>query len=260
VSPSTSSIALHNVYVRFGARTVLHNIDLELSCGGFHGLIGPNGAGKSTLLGLFNGMTAASSGRVVFSGDEVSSQTVSKIRLDIAHVFQLIDIDPKIPISVYETVLAGTYGRLGLFKNPQQREKASAIRALENVGLLTLKDRPLGQLSGGERQKVAIARALAQEPKLLLLDEPTASLDWQAQRDILNLVKELQKHYAITVLMATHDLNAVATIADRVAMLKEGKILWTGDVEQAMDETRLSELYDVPITIYKHGARRVALF
>ncbi len=252
--------ALIDVCVRFGARVVLQNISFELAPGGFYGLIGPNGAGKSTLLGLFNGLTPFYSGRVSFFGESVTSQTATQIRLDIAHVFQMIDIDPKIPINVFETVLAGTYGKLGLFRRPSKREKEIALCALENVGLLRLKDRPLGQLSGGERQKVAIARALAQEPKLLLLDEPTASLDWQAQRDILELIKTLQQKYAMTVLMATHDLNAVSTIANKVAMLKEGKILWTGDIAQAMDETRLSELYDVPITVYEHEDRRVALF
>jgi manganese/iron transport system ATP-binding protein len=205
-------------------------------------------------------MTPYQSGEVKVFDERVDSKSSAKLRLKIAHVFQLSDIDPKIPISVFETIIAGTYGKLGFWRHPGTREKALAEHALKQVGLLHLKDRPLGQLSGGECQRVAIARALCQEPELLLLDEPTASLDWQAQRDILELIRDLQKQFPVTVLMTTHDLNAVASIANQVAMLKAGKILWSGGVEDAMQAERLSALYDVPITVYQQGDRKVALF
>ena len=252
--------SLEGVNVHFGKRTILQDVSLELLAGDFCALIGPNGAGKSTLLGLFNGFTPLSCGKVIFKNEEVNEKTVSRLRLKIAHVFQIIDIDPKIPVNVFETVLAGTYGKLGLFKRPGHVEKAKALEALRHVGLAGLKDRSLGQLSGGERQRVAIARALAQDPDLLLLDEPTAALDWQAQREILALVQGLQRSYAITVLMATHDLNAVSTVASKVTMLKQGRLMWAGHINEAMEPVRLSQLYDVPITIYEYNQRRVALF
>jgi manganese/iron transport system ATP-binding protein len=172
----------------------------------------------------------------------------------------MIDIDPKMPLSVFDAVLAGTYGRLGLFRKPGNRERDLARSALRTVGLVDLAHRPLGHLSGGERQRTALARALAQEPDLLLLDEPTASLDWQAQREILTLIRELIRQYPLTVLMATHDLNAVSHIATHAAMLKRGRLIWQGTTDAAMRPALLSELYDVPIALAEVGGRRVALF
>lgn len=251
---------LAGVRVSFGSRLILDGLDMALAPGDFWGLIGPNGAGKSTLLGLFNGLTRYQSGRVEFLGQPVTPRTASRLRLKIAHVFQMIDIDPKMPLSVFEAVLAGTYGRLGLFRKPGNRERELARSALQTVGLADLAQRPLGQLSGGERQRTALARALAQEPELLLLDEPTASLDWQAQREILTLIRDLIRRYPLTVLMATHDLNAVSHIATHAAMLKCGRLIWQGTTGAAMRPGLLSELYDVPITVAEVGGRSVALF
>lgn len=253
---------LRNVSASFGKRRVLHDISLTVGKGDFLTLIGPNGAGKSTLLGLFNGLTACSSGTVEYDGRAVTPKSAAVVRLNIAHVFQATDLDPKMPLTVYESVLGGTYGKLGLFKKPGTREKRLALEALEAVGLANLAGRPIGHLSGGERQRTALARALAQEPELLLLDEPTAALDWQAQREILNAVARLREQYAISVVMVTHDLNAVFSMARRVAMLKRGALLWSGPVEAAMSQTLLGSLYDVPITIVDvdHEGRKAALF
>lgn len=251
---------LRHAGVQYGKRTVLHDISLEVCRGDFWTLIGPNGAGKSTLLGLFNGLTPRTRGEAHFKGQEISQNTARRIRFSIAHVFQATDLDPKMPLSVLEAVLSGTYGRLGLFKRPGKPERALALSSLEAVGLSALAARPIGQLSGGERQRVALARALAQQPELLLLDEPTAALDWQAQREILNVVADLREKLSLSVLMVTHDLNAVFSLARKVAMLREGRLFWQGDVAQAMDERLLTELYGVPITIAEHKGRQCALF
>jgi len=251
---------LSGVRVRFGPRLILDGLDLELAAGNFWGLIGPNGAGKSTLLGLFNGLTRYQSGRVEVLGQPVTPATAPRLRLKVAHVFQSLDIDPKMPLSVFEAVLAGSYGRLGLFRRPGSRERELARSALRTVGLAELADRPLGQLSGGERQRAALARALVQEPELLLLDEPTASLDWQAQREVLTVIRELIRRYPLTVLMATHDLNAVSHIATHAAMLKGGRLIWQGESKAAMTPWLLSELYDVPVSVAEIDGRRVALF
>ena len=251
---------LEDVQVRFGRRTILRDICLTIQPGDFWTLIGPNGAGKSTLLGLFNGLTPYCSGTVEYKGRVVHPKTAPGIRLNIAHVFQATDLDPKMPLTVFESVLGGTYGRLGLFRRPGVRQKDLAMQALEAVGLSGLAERPIGHLSGGERQRTALARALAQEPELLLLDEPTASLDWQGQREILNTIAGLREHYRITVFMVTHDLNAVFSIARKVAMLKDGRLLWSGEAEEAMTREPLSALYGVPITILEHNGQKAALF
>ncbi len=251
---------LEGVSVRFGARLILDGLGLELAPGDFWSVIGPNGAGKSTLLGLFNGLTRYHSGRVEVLGRPVTAKTARDVRLRVAHVFQSVEIDPKMPLSVFEAVLAGTYGRLGLFRRPGDREKELAHAALKTVGLADLARRPLGQLSGGERQRTALARALVQEPELLLLDEPTASLDWQAQREILTLIKALVRQFPLTVIMATHDLNAVSQIATHAAMLKQGRLIWQGTTGAAMSPRLLSTLYDVPISVVKVEGRSIALF
>ena len=251
---------LENVAVDFGRRRILHDISLRVESGDFWTLIGPNGAGKSTLIGLFNALTPCGKGEVRYRGRKVTPQNASRMRLAIAHVFQATDLDPKMPLSVFESVLAGSYGRLGLFTRPGKREKELAMRSLEVVGLAHLAARPIGHLSGGERQRTALARALTQEPEFLLLDEPTASLDWQAQREILNTIAELRQQFHLTVLMVTHDLNAVFTLAQNVAMLKDGRLVWQGHVEKAMDPALLSSLYGVTITIAECEGRKTALF
>lgn len=251
---------LRHVGVCYGKRPVLRDICLNIEAGDFWTLIGPNGAGKSTLLGLFNGLTRCSQGAVLFKGATLEPGGMAAVRRQVAHVFQATDLDPKMPLSVFASVLSGTYGRLGLFRWPGKKEKQLAIRSLEVVGLAHLAQRPIGQLSGGERQRVALARALAQEPELLLLDEPTAALDWRAQRDICNAVADLRKAFNLTVIMVTHDLNAVFALAHKVAMLRDGCLLWQGSADDAATPELLSQLYDVPIQIARSGQRKAALF
>jgi ABC-type cobalamin/Fe3+-siderophores transport system ATPase subunit len=246
--------------VYLGRRRILENINLTVDAGEFWTLIGPNGAGKSTLLGLFNGLTPCRTGSVTYNGCAVTPKTARLIRPNIAHVFQATDIDPKMPMSVYEAVLAGTYSRLGILGRPGKRENDLVVQALDAVGLSSLAGRPIGHLSGGERQRMALARALVQEPELLLLDEPTASLDWQAQREVLNTIDALRRRYRLAVFLVTHDLNAVFSMAANVAMLKEGRLVWSGPVDGAADPDLLSFLYSVPITVAACGERRVALF
>lgn len=252
--------SLENASVTIGKRQILDDISLAIEAGEFWTLIGPNGAGKSTLLGLFNGLTPCSTGVVKYDGQTLSPKNIRKARFKIAHVFQAADLDPKMPLTVFESVLVGTYGKLGLFKKTGRHEKDLAMRALDAVGLSGLASRPIGHLSGGERQRTAIARALAQEPEFILLDEPTAALDWQAQREILNTIASLRHELQITVLMVTHDLNAVFALAQKVVMLKAGKMLWSGPVNEAMNQDLLGGLYDVPITITEHEGRKAALF
>jgi ABC-type cobalamin/Fe3+-siderophores transport system ATPase subunit len=130
---------------------------------------------------------------------------------------------------------------------------------LELVGMSHLAKRPIGHLSGGEQQRVAIARALAQEPEMLLLDEPTASLDWRAQRELLELIREIHEAQNLTTLFVTHDLNALPQICDRVVLMKEGKIWQQGIPEQVLKQDILSQLYDAPISIQVHDGRQIFL-
>ena len=252
-------VACDGVFVTAGRRHILRDCSFSLSPGSFTGVLGPNGAGKSTLLKLCNALVLPSKGVVTCLGERISARNARSLRKRIGYVSQFRSMDARQPISVFESVLSGTYGRLGLFRSPQKRERELAHGALEAVSGSHLASRPLGHLSGGEAQRIAIARALVQEPELLLLDEPTASLDWQARREIVHLVGELRRQMALTVLMATHELNALPELCDAVMFLKEGRIIWHGPVHEGFCETRLSGAFDTPVTVLRHDNRPVAL-
>jgi manganese/iron transport system ATP-binding protein len=252
-------VACDAVSVTAGRRHILRDCSFSLSLGGSVGVLGPNGAGKSTLLKLCNGLVLPAQGVVTCLGERLSAKNARSLRKRIGYVSQFRSMDAGQPITVFESVLSGAYGRLGLFRNPQKRERDLAMRALADVSCSHLASRPLGRLSGGEAQRVAIARALAQEPELLLLDEPTASLDWQARREILQLIGSLRRQKALTVLMATHELNALPDLCDALIFLKEGGIVWRGPVREGLDEARLSGVYDVPVTVLRHDDRPVVL-
>ena len=247
------------VSVSAGGRRILRECSFRLPVGRFTGILGPNGAGKTTLLGLCNGLVAASSGEVVSLGERVTPRSASALRKRIGYVAQWRVIDPRQPITVFESVLSGTYGKLGLFRKPGKHEKELAEKSLEAVAATQLADRPLGHLSGGEAQRVAIARALVQEPELLLLDEPTASLDWQARRDILLLVGGLRRNYSLTIAMVTHELNALTDLCDHTVFMKSGRVIWQGAIGEAMDSAKLEQLFDTPVEILSHGGKPVVL-
>lgn len=253
------AVSGRGVSVSAGGRRVLRECSFSFPRGGFTGILGPNGAGKTTLLGLCNGLVAPSSGQIVSLGETVTPRSAAKLRKRIGYVAQWRVIDPRQPITVFESVLSGTYGRLGLFRKPGRRERALAEESLAAVAALPLADRPLGHLSGGEAQRVAIARALAQQPELLLLDEPTASLDWQARRDILLLIGALRRTYALTIAMVTHELNALADLCDQILFLKSGRVAWQGPTAEALDSERLTRLFDTPVEILPHDGKPVVL-
>jgi ABC-type cobalamin/Fe3+-siderophores transport system ATPase subunit len=170
-------------------------------------------------------------------------------------VAQAQNIDPRLPVSVRDAVMIGRYGLLGLFKRPGKNDWTIVDQVLELVGMSRLADRPIGHLSGGEQQKVAIARCLAQEPEIFLLDEPTVSLDWKAQADILQLVKLIHNSRHLTTIFVTHDLSALPTACNRVVLMKEGIIWGQGTPEAMLTDINLSKVYDVPINEVKSRRR-----
>jgi ABC-type cobalamin/Fe3+-siderophores transport system ATPase subunit len=153
------------------------------------------------------------------------------------------------PMSVREVVMIGRYGVLGLFKKPGRRDWEIVDEMLELVGMSRLARRPIGHLSGGEQQRAAIARCLAQEPKIFLLDEPTASLDWKAQAEILELVKEIHDSRQLTTLFVTHDLDALPHTCDRVVLMKDGLIMADGAPNKLISNESLSRLFSMPLSV-----------
>ena len=202
-------VKLENVSFSYQQEPVLKDVSFSVESGEFVGLIGPNGGGKTTLLKLIMGFLKPTAGTIRIFGN--SSQS---ILTQIAYVPQNLRFDRQFPISVMELVLSGRLSRLpwhGIFR---QEDHRAAKEALEKVNMLSFADNSFGTLSGGQAQRALIARALVSEPKLLLLDEPTASVDSQAQVDIYNILKSLQG--SMTIMMVTHDLDIAIDLVQRI--------------------------------------------
>jgi ABC-type cobalamin/Fe3+-siderophores transport system ATPase subunit len=247
--PSEAIIQIENAVVTYREDVALHGVSLQVFSGEFVGVIGPNGAGKTTLLTVVNGLGNLIGGNVQVLGKPVTANDRHELRKQVGYVAQVENIDPRMPMSVREVVMIGRYGLLGLFHRPDKNDWAIVDAALEMVGMTHLVNRPIGHLSGGEQQRAAIARCLAQEPKIFLLDEPTASLDWKARTDILELVKTIHDARHLTTLFVTHELETLPRTCDRVVLMKEGRIIGDGPPDKLISAENLSRLYDLPLDI-----------
>jgi len=243
---------------RADGRTILGPVDLAVERGESLVVVGPNGAGKTTLLRLLAGLLAPSAGERRFAGKPFAAYSRKGLARRIAYVPQLRPV--RVPLSVEEVVLLGRYPHLGTFQvAPSRRDFEAVAEALAVVRIEALRERPVDELSGGERQAVYIAAALAQEAELLVLDEPTTHLDPRHQREIAALVPRLRREAGRTVLTATHDLNLASLIASRVVALREGSILAAGSPAELMEPATLAALFDAPFEIVRAGERPVTL-
>jgi ABC-type Mn2+/Zn2+ transport system ATPase subunit len=242
-------IKIKDAVVSYREDVALQGVSLEVSHGEFIGIIGPNGAGKTTLLTVINGLGKLVHGQAWVLGMPVNTRNGTKLRKRTGYVAQVENVDPRLPISVRETVMVGCYGRLGLLHRPTRAQWENADKVLDIVGVAHLSQRPIGHLSGGEYQKAAIARALVQQPEIFLLDEPTASIDPQAQQEILSLIQLIHREYHTTTLFVTHDLRTLPPICQRVILMKDGKIWQQGSPESMLREELMSQLYGAPVSV-----------
>ena len=222
--------------------SVLAGATLDIPAGAFLGIVGPNGAGKSTLLHLLSGALQPARGLIELNGRPLTEWKRRDIARQVAVVPQA---EPHaFPYRVSEIVLMGrTPWLTGLLATETPVDHAAARRALDAVGIADLSCRPLGQLSGGERQMVLVARALAQEPRILLLDEPTASLDLAHQQSIFRLLTRLNVEHNLTTVVVTHDLNLAGLYCRTLAILHHGRIESTGSPEDILKPDRLESVY-----------------
>ncbi|MBN1872594.1 MAG: ABC transporter ATP-binding protein [Anaerolineae bacterium] len=245
---SHSAVSLEGLAFRYApaAPDVVQNITLDLPSGAVTAILGPNGSGKTTLLHLILGLLTPQRGHILLDG--VHPTTYGHRQM--SHILGLVPQEepPAFNLNVLETVLLGRAPYLSLLQRPSDHDYATAFRALEIVGMTALWDRPVPALSGGERQLVILARALTQEPAILLLDEPTSHLDVSNARRILTLMRDLRAQ-GQTVIFTTHDPNAAATTADHVVLMHEGCVLHTGSVAETLTAAHLSATYDVPIDV-----------
>lgn len=223
---------------------ILDGVDLTLPDGKVGVLLGSNGVGKSTLFKLLIGVYRPFIGKMLFDGEELSSLSRRERAQKIAYVPQSIAFGD---LSVYDTILSGRLSRFGFFPGPE--DEAAVKKILQETGLSPVEERNVNSLSGGERQKVAIARALAQEPKLLLFDEPTGNLDIANEQLVLSIAQKVahgEKH--IDVLVSIHDLNLALNFGDVFYFLKDGRIKYAGGKE-SMNEDVISDVYNIKVSV-----------
>lgn len=229
---------------------VLRDVTFSIEPGEFVGLIGPNGSGKTTLLRLIDDVLQPLEGAVRVQGTRVRQMKREALARIVAVVPQE---SPMIfPFMVQEVVLMGRAPHLGKWRFEGEKDFAIVHEAMEMTDTLALAGRSMNRLSGGERQRVLIARALAQEPQLMLLDEPTAFLDIRHQVEFFNLVKSLNTRQGLTVIAVTHDINLASLYCDRIILLKEGHVRIIGRPGEVITEEHIQAVYDTPVTVDHH--------
>ncbi|RPI28812.1 MAG: ABC transporter ATP-binding protein [Chloroflexota bacterium] len=243
-------LEIRSVSQSFGSRPVLHEVSLNVEAGQVAALIGPNGAGKTTLLRTASGVLGPKSGSIWICGQDLLSLSPASRASKLAVVPQARNLPEA--FTVHQTVLLGRTPYLGWLGQPSKKDLDRTHWALERANLLPLSDRLIGELSGGEQQRVLLARALAQETPILLLDEPTAHLDLRHQASLLQLVQELAHEQGLAVLMALHDLNLVALYADVVALMVAGMIKALGVPKDVLTSENLEDAYDVSLSVVTH--------
>ena len=242
-------LRIENLSASYGPRKILHNISLDVQSGEVLALIGPNGAGKSTLIRAASGVIPYT-GHVRTNGDDFASLSPMQRAKYIATVPQAVSMPPA--YTVWETVLLGRTPYLGFLGQVSEKDEEIARQSLQRVSALSFADRRIGELSGGEQQRILLARALCQSTPILLLDEPTAHLDLQYQVSLLELVSELAHKDNLAVLVALHDLNLAAHYADRIALMVAGNIKAVGKPKEVLQPELIAEAYCLPVQVVKH--------
>jgi ABC-type Mn2+/Zn2+ transport system ATPase subunit len=236
----TAAVSFEDVWFSYNGANTLEGASFEIQRGRFAALIGPNGAGKTTALRLLLGIMPPARGHVRLFGARPGQQ-----REVVGYIPQRVTAPRGFPLSVHEVVLMGRYGRIGLGRRPRGEDHEAARQALARVGLGHLGTSMFGALSGGQQQRILIARALAGDPHLLLLDEPTAGLDPAARADFYNLCCTLQREARLTLLVASHDIDAVAQHADYVVLVNH-TVLITGSPHDVLHSPLLQDAYRFP--------------
>jgi len=245
-------IEVRGVSFSYEAVDVLREVSVSVGEGELLGLIGPNGSGKTTLIRCMAGALRPKLGVVLLEGRAVAEMGPREVARRLAVVPQ--DHGSPFDFTVVDVVSMGRYPHLGRLGRASRRDLEAVERAMELAGVKQLAHRRLCELSGGERQRVFIARALAQEPEVLLLDEPTAHLDLGHQLELMELVRRLCREEGLTTVVAIHDLNLAARYCDRLVLLSGGRIRAMGPVEEVLREDLIGEVYGVEVEVWRHPA------
>ena len=249
-------ISIHGLTASYSKKgpKALDDVSFELSPGEVGVILGPNGAGKSTFLKCVLGLMKPESGVIEVDGTEFLKIKSNERARKIAYLPQNIEFTP---LSVYETIMLGRLPYFGLMPGKKDREEVE--RAIEELGLGELRNRNVTELSGGEKQKVAIARAIAQDPSILVFDEPSANLDVKNELTLFTTIKHLAKEKGMSVLLSIHDINAALSLGDKFLLLKQGRsvaVCGPGDI----DEAAIEKTFDVKAKIKTFDNQKIVIF
>ncbi|GAB6266513.1 MAG: ABC transporter ATP-binding protein [Methanothrix sp.] len=238
-------VSIDNLWIFREEHAILEDINLKLERADFLGLIGPNGGGKSTLLKVMLGLIKPDNGRIRIFGLEPEAA-----RARMGYLPQKTIFDQNFPIRVQEVVQMGRFSRTGLFRRYGPADRNAAFRALEEVGMEDRADREIGALSGGEQQRVFVARSLVSDPELLLLDEPTAGVDSSQQTEFYELLCHLNQDMGIAIVLVSHDITAISKYVGKIACLNQ-RLYYHGSKELTNED--IEKAYGCPVEMIAHG-------
>lgn len=247
----TSVLDIKHLTVSYTSKPVLWDINFSLPRGKIAGVIGPNGAGKSTLLKSIMGLIPLSSGQV-----RIFDRELDDVRRRVSYVPQRETVDWDFPASVYDVVMMGRYGKLGLFRSPGKKDQQLVMHCLEQVGMAELSKRQISQLSGGQQQRVFIARALAQEADFYLLDEPFAGVDAATEEAVIQLLRSMAQQQK-TLMVVHHDLSSVNNYFDWTILLNVN-LIGSGPTESVFTESNIQKAYGGKLTVLSNVRNLIA--
>jgi len=243
----TTAIQLDKITARYRERPVLQDLSLTIKPGEMIGVLGPNGAGKSTLFNVVSGLLKPSAGTVRLFGSDLQKMPPRDRAKAIAVVPQKLDIP--VPYTVEEIVMMGRTISIGRFSKPALQDRQAVERAMVYTDVADLRHRPLNELSGGERQRAIVAMVLAQEPRIILMDEATSHLDINHRLEIMQLVERLNREEGVTILMISHDLQMAAEFSRRLIVLHQGHVVADGIPSAVLTEAMLRRVYNCDIRV-----------
>jgi manganese/zinc/iron transport system ATP- binding protein len=248
---SDSPLSIHSLSVAYDSKPVLWDVEFDCPSGALVAICGPNGAGKTTFIKSVLNLIPKLRGTVEFWG-----KSLDESRLRISYVPQKESVDWDFPVSVLDVVCMGLYSKIGLFKKVKKHHREKALECLKDVDLLEFADRQISQLSGGQQQRTFLARALAQDADLYLMDEPFAGVDAASERTIVQVLKKLKEQGA-TIIVVHHDLTTVEEYFDHVILINN-RVIASGTVEQAFTQKNLKETYGGKLTLLEEVSEAIA--
>ena len=235
---SKITVQVEDCTVAYNGKVALHEANLELNRGSISGLVGMNGSGKSTLFKAIMGFIKPTNGRIFIKGMPINKAQKQNV---VAYIPQSEDVDWNFPINVQDVVMMGRYGYMNLFRIPRKNDRQAVAESLARTNILEFKYRQIGELSGGQKKRAFVARALAQQAQIILLDEPFAGVDVKTEKALIQLLVEL-RNMGHTILISTHDLSSISTFCDDVVLINR-TILAYGPTEEIFTEENISRTF-----------------